>query len=224
MKMQTLALAGMVTTAIGGIAYVFIYPLLSGERKAEQRLSSVARTEPAAARTTGRVQQRSRREQVEETLKDLDVKQKKSKNPPLQSLPLIANAGSRFHPSHQKSVVSVSHRSGARWFGSAPSAIRCRITSGLAPKPPNTGARQGRPSPDRRRCASRSPSGRSSQPPRARCPRPRGSCLSHAKLGTLARGFAPAQSSRQTPPRLPSSQQYRSAMSACCWRLGILAT
>ena len=83
MKMQTLALAGMVTTAIGGIAYVFIYPLLSGERKAEQRLSSVARTEPAAARTTGRVQQRSRREQVEETLKDLDVKQKKSKNPPL---------------------------------------------------------------------------------------------------------------------------------------------
>ena len=33
MKMQTLALFGMVTTAIGGVAYVFIYPLLSGERK-----------------------------------------------------------------------------------------------------------------------------------------------------------------------------------------------
>ena len=31
MKMQTLALAAMVTTAIGGVAYVFIYPLLSGE-------------------------------------------------------------------------------------------------------------------------------------------------------------------------------------------------
>jgi tight adherence protein B len=83
MKMQTLALAAMVTTAIGGVAYVFIYPLLSGERKAEQRRASVARPEPAA-RATSRIQQRSRREQVEETLKDLDVKQKKSKNPPLQ--------------------------------------------------------------------------------------------------------------------------------------------
>jgi tight adherence protein B len=83
MKMQTLALAAMVTTAIGGVAWVFIYPLLSGERKAEQRRANVSRTEPVV-RTTGRVQQRSRREQVEETLKDIDIKQKKSKNPPLQ--------------------------------------------------------------------------------------------------------------------------------------------
>jgi tight adherence protein B len=82
MKMQTLALFGMVTTAIGGVAWVFIYPLLSGERKAEQRRASIARTEPVVR--TSRVQQRSRREQVEESLKDLDVKKKKSKNPPLQ--------------------------------------------------------------------------------------------------------------------------------------------
>ena len=38
MKMQTLALFVMVATAIGGVAWVFIYPLLSGERQAEQRL------------------------------------------------------------------------------------------------------------------------------------------------------------------------------------------
>jgi tight adherence protein B len=82
MKMQTLAIFGMVTTAIGGIAWVFIYPLLSGERKAEERRANVARTEPVV-RTT-RIQQRSRREQVEESIKDLDIKQKKSKNPPLQ--------------------------------------------------------------------------------------------------------------------------------------------
>ena len=82
MKMQTLAIFGMVTTAIGGIAWVFIYPLLSGERKAEERRANVARTEPVVR--TSRVQQRSRREQVEESLKDLDIKQKKSKNPPLQ--------------------------------------------------------------------------------------------------------------------------------------------
>jgi tight adherence protein B len=83
MKMQTLAVAATVTTAIGGIAYVFLYPLLSGERKAEQRRESVARPEPVA-RATSRIQQRSRREQVEDTLKDLDLKQKKSKNPPLE--------------------------------------------------------------------------------------------------------------------------------------------
>ncbi|MBX9847075.1 MAG: type II secretion system F family protein [Xanthobacteraceae bacterium] len=80
MKMQTLALIGMVTTAVGGVAWVFLYPLLSGERKAEQRRASVARTEPVAARSAGRVQ-RSRREQVEESLKDLEVK--KQKSPPL---------------------------------------------------------------------------------------------------------------------------------------------
>ena len=82
MKMQTLALIGMVTTAVGGVAWVFLYPLLSGERKAEQRRASVTRAEPAAARSTARVT-RSRREQVEETLKDLEVKKQKLKRPPL---------------------------------------------------------------------------------------------------------------------------------------------
>jgi len=81
MKMQTMALFGMVATAIGGVAYVFIYPLLSGERKVEQRRASVARAEPTARVT--RTQQRSRREQVEETLKEIDVKAKKPKSLPL---------------------------------------------------------------------------------------------------------------------------------------------
>jgi tight adherence protein B len=83
MKMQTMALFGMVATAMGGVAYVFIYPLLSGERKVEQRRANVTRNEPAA-RVTGRTQQKSRREQVEETLKEIDVKAKKPKNLPLQ--------------------------------------------------------------------------------------------------------------------------------------------
>jgi tight adherence protein B len=89
MKMQTLALFGMVATAIGGAAYVFIYPLLSGERKVEQRRANVTRSEPAA-RTT-RVHQKSRREQVEETLKEIEVKARKPKNPPLNVK--IAQAG-----------------------------------------------------------------------------------------------------------------------------------
>jgi tight adherence protein B len=90
MKMQSMALFGMVATAIGGVAYVFIYPLLSGERNVEQRRASVTRAEPAAARKT-RTQQKSRREQVEETLKELDVKANKPKNLPLPMK--IAQAG-----------------------------------------------------------------------------------------------------------------------------------
>jgi tight adherence protein B len=89
MKMQTLAMFGMAATAIGGVAYVFIYPLLSGERKAEQRLASATRAEPVARKA--RTQQKSRREQVEETLKELDVKAQKPKNLPLPIK--IAQAG-----------------------------------------------------------------------------------------------------------------------------------
>ena len=89
MKMQTVALFGMVATAIGGVAYVFIYPLLSGERKVEQRRANVARAEPAAR--VARTQQRSRREQVEETLKEIDVKANKPKRLPLPMK--IAQAG-----------------------------------------------------------------------------------------------------------------------------------
>ena len=91
MKMQTLALFGMVATAIGGVAYVFIYPLLSGERKVEQRRASVDALRAGRARDQPARRRRSRREQVEETLKELDVKAKKPKSLPLQMK--IAQAG-----------------------------------------------------------------------------------------------------------------------------------
>ena len=84
MKMQHIALIFLVAVAIGGVAWVFLYPILSGERAAERRRQSVARTEPAAARVS-RGAQKTRREQVEESLKDLEVKNNKSKKPPLQA-------------------------------------------------------------------------------------------------------------------------------------------
>ena len=37
MNMQMLALAFLAATAIGGVAWVFIYPMLSGEKQAEAR-------------------------------------------------------------------------------------------------------------------------------------------------------------------------------------------
>jgi tight adherence protein B len=82
MKLQALALAFLAATAIGGVAWVFIYPLLSGEKKAESRRATVAKPEPAAKRQADRTQ-RSRREQVEGTLKDLEARRQKESKVPL---------------------------------------------------------------------------------------------------------------------------------------------
>jgi tight adherence protein B len=81
MKIQTLGLFLLVALAIGGLAWVFLYPILSGERKMEQRQLRVARTQPSLRASRGA--QRSRREQVEETLKNLEIRQKKSWRVPL---------------------------------------------------------------------------------------------------------------------------------------------
>jgi len=89
MSMQTLALAFLAATAIGGMAWVFIYPLLSGERKAESRRASIARSD-APARQVEK-SQRSRREQVEGSLKELDARRKKEKSVPLSTR--LAQAG-----------------------------------------------------------------------------------------------------------------------------------
>jgi tight adherence protein B len=80
--MQTLALAFLAATAIGGIAWVFLYPLLSGERKAEARRATIARSEPASVRQAEK-SQRSRREQVEGSLKDLEARRQKDRKVPL---------------------------------------------------------------------------------------------------------------------------------------------
>src|SRR6266404_3339708 len=84
MNMQALSLAFLAATAIGGLAWVFVYPLLSGEKKAEHRRASIARPEPAAARQVDK-NQRSRREQVEGSLKDLEARRQKEKRIPLSS-------------------------------------------------------------------------------------------------------------------------------------------
>src|SRR3954468_8548465 len=84
MPMQTLAMFALVALAAGGLIWVFVYPILSGERHAEKRQASVVRSEPAArvAAATGRGP-KVRREQIEDTLKELEVREKKQKNLPL---------------------------------------------------------------------------------------------------------------------------------------------
>ena len=80
--MQSYGIFLMVAVAIGGVAWVFIYPLLSGERTAARRMASVARSEPVAQRPV-RGAQKSRREQVEGTLKQLEARSKRAKRLPL---------------------------------------------------------------------------------------------------------------------------------------------
>jgi len=92
MKIQTLAIAFMSAVTLGGLAWVFLYPLLSGERKAEKRRASFARAEVATRRVDRN--QRSRREQVEDTLKDVENRAKQAKKAPLTVR--LAQAGVRW--------------------------------------------------------------------------------------------------------------------------------
>jgi tight adherence protein B len=87
--METIALFFLASVAVGGVAWVFVYPILSGERQAEARMANVAKAEPAARATRG--PQKSRRDVVENTLKELDERHKKSKSIPL--FVRIAQAG-----------------------------------------------------------------------------------------------------------------------------------
>jgi tight adherence protein B len=79
--MQPLALFFLVTVAIGGIAWVFLYPILSGEKKAEQRRANVAKAEPAVTRQVRG--QKSRRDSVEGTLREMEQRHKKQSRQPL---------------------------------------------------------------------------------------------------------------------------------------------
>jgi tight adherence protein B len=81
MNIQMLSLGFLAATAIGGLAWVFVYPALSGENQAETRRALIARPEPAARQAEKT--QRSRREQVEGSLKDLEARAQKQKSVPL---------------------------------------------------------------------------------------------------------------------------------------------
>jgi len=85
MPLEQIAIFFLVAVAIGGLAWVFVYPILSGERKAEQRRMDVARPETPARKAAGRGQPRLRREQIEETLKEIDERGKKLRRPPLST-------------------------------------------------------------------------------------------------------------------------------------------
>jgi tight adherence protein B len=87
--MQNIWLFVLAAVAVGGVAWVFIYPMLSGEQKAEKRKDALVRTGTAAPARVGRNATKTRREQVEGSLKELE--QRNSKSVPLAVK--IAQAG-----------------------------------------------------------------------------------------------------------------------------------
>ena len=86
--MQAIALFFLASVAVGGVAWVFVYPILSGEKKAEQRMANVAKSEPV---NVSRRQPKTRREAIEIALKEFEQRHKKSKSVPLAAR--ISQAG-----------------------------------------------------------------------------------------------------------------------------------
>lgn len=68
--------AGLVAVAAGAVAYVVLLPVLSGERRAEQRRKALAQTRVSLAE---RATSASRREQVAKSLKEIEAKKDKTK-------------------------------------------------------------------------------------------------------------------------------------------------
>jgi tight adherence protein B len=87
--MDSIAVFFLASLAVGGVVYVFLYPILSGERKAEQRMASVAKAEVVTRVSRGAP--KSRRDAIENTLKEFDERHKQNKRVPLTVR--IAQAG-----------------------------------------------------------------------------------------------------------------------------------
>ncbi|HWM45388.1 MAG TPA: type II secretion system F family protein [Xanthobacteraceae bacterium] len=96
MPMNTIAIFFLVSAACGGVAWVFLYPVLSGERHAERRRMSIAQSSGPVRKAAGRAPQRLRREQIEQTLKGVEERHKNHSSPPLAVR--IAQAGLTWSP------------------------------------------------------------------------------------------------------------------------------
>lgn len=88
MDMSTLAVVCLSAVAAGGIAYVFVYPLLSGEARAEKRQHALVGAVPARRERNVAV---SRRDQVAQSLKELEQREKARNKATIETR--IAQAG-----------------------------------------------------------------------------------------------------------------------------------
>jgi tight adherence protein B len=76
-QLAVMALAGI---AVGGVVYVLVMPYMSGERKASKRVGSVAQNDKKAQRRAAMPQSlQIRKQRVQDTIKDIEAKQKPKK-------------------------------------------------------------------------------------------------------------------------------------------------
>ncbi len=75
MALDTIALFFCVSVSVGAVAWVFLYPTLSGEARAEKRKQELVSTN-AVERVTARTAQNNRRESVAQSLKDIENREK----------------------------------------------------------------------------------------------------------------------------------------------------
>src|SRR5919205_4137570 len=103
MPQQTMVVFLLGAFAAGAVLWVLLYPFLSGERSAEKRKENIARRAPTTRAAAVRTGTKSRREQVEETLKELETRSKKTGKVPLSTR--LAQAGLSWSP-HQFFLIS----------------------------------------------------------------------------------------------------------------------
>lgn len=84
-QLLTLSVAFLAALAVGGIAYVLIMPFLSGERRTDKRIANVSQGPARAARRSVAETASTRKKQVQETLKELEARQKSKKKQTMQS-------------------------------------------------------------------------------------------------------------------------------------------
>lgn len=94
-QFAAIALSGL---AVGGVVYVTVLPYLSGERKTSQRVASVTDGQARYRQRTiqGNQSLQTRRKQVQDSIKEMEAKQKASKRVTLRVK--IARAGLSIKP------------------------------------------------------------------------------------------------------------------------------
>ncbi len=75
-QLSVMALAAL---SVGAIVYVFVAPFLSGERKQEKRVASLAKRQEERAKRASTAHIHRRRKQVQDTLKELEARKKEQK-------------------------------------------------------------------------------------------------------------------------------------------------
>lgn len=84
MDIKVIAIFFVAAAILGGLFYVFLEPIFSGERQAEKRQKAIQGSDRKTRRSTSGAPDASKREQVLQSLKELEDRQKKAKSPPLQ--------------------------------------------------------------------------------------------------------------------------------------------